>query len=69
MGARDVTLDTFPADIVPAEAWTKHEVRFRTSFHTRKVAIKFGVLGYEDTGARLGTIRVDDLTIEPEADR
>ena len=66
---RRITLDTFPADIVPTEAWTRHEVRFQTSFHTRKVAIKFGILGYEDSGARLGTVRIDDLSIEPEAGR
>ena len=61
-----VGLDAYPASVEPTMAWKQYSFSFRTSFVTSKAAIKFGLLGYEHAGARLGKIWVDDLTIEEE---
>ena len=60
------SLDAYPVDIEPTREWKQYTFTFHTGFDTRKVAIKFGLTGYEDEGARLASIWVDDLAIVPE---
>ena len=63
---RRVSLDTYPMEIQPTRVWEQHTISFTTSFGVRKLALKFCVMGYEDAGARLGSIWVDDLQIAEE---
>ena len=52
-------------EIHPTKDWKQVAATFHTGFDTRKLAVKLGILGYEDEGARLGRIWVDDIAIEP----
>jgi len=54
-----------PLVVEPTAAWTQHTASFRAGPGTRKLALKFALMGYEAEGMRLGKLWVDDVAIEP----
>jgi len=43
--------------------WQEYETSFTTSLDTKRLALKFGIEGHRDEGAKLGRVYVDDLQI------
>lgn len=43
--------------------WQEYETSFTTSLDTRRFALKFGIEGYRDEGAKLGRVYVDHVRI------
>ena len=64
---RRVNLSTYPDEFEPTQEWRQYTVSITTGFAARKLALKFCVMGYEDAGARLGSLWVDDLEIAKES--
>ncbi len=62
-GARH-ELEADLAETEPTDDWREYTATFRTDFDTVKLALKIGILGYEDEGMRLGRIWVDDVVME-----
>ncbi|MGD8241151.1 MAG: beta-N-acetylglucosaminidase domain-containing protein, partial [Armatimonadota bacterium] len=51
-------------EIRPTGEWQRYTSTFDTDYATKKFALKFALIGYEDEGMRLGSIWVDDVSIE-----
>jgi hypothetical protein len=50
-------------ELEPTPDWRAYEATFTTALDTKRFALKFGLEGYRDEGAKLGRICVDDVHI------
>jgi hypothetical protein len=50
-------------ELEPTGEWREVEATFTTALDTKRFALKFGLLGYRDEGARLGRLYIDDVRI------
>jgi hypothetical protein len=50
-------------ELEPTGEWREVEATLTTALDTKRFALKFGLLGYRDEGARLGRLYIDDVRI------
>jgi len=62
-GENVLTQTPTAVDLKPTAEWQRYEGSFLTLPNTKTFALKFGLAGYRDEGASLGTIAVDDVYI------
>jgi len=57
------TLFTRGPELKLTDEWQEYEATFTTALDTKRFALKFGIVGYQDEGARLGRLYVDDVRV------
>jgi hypothetical protein len=50
-------------DLKATDEWREYAATFSTALDTKRLAPKFGIVGFRDEGARLGKLCVDDVHV------
>jgi len=50
-------------ELSATDEWREYAASFTTALDTRRFALKFGIVGFRDEGARLGRLYVDDVRV------